>query len=48
MVVYGSRGVDRLVLMPPIGASLAELEAFVRDHAPRRLAAASPQPLGLA
>jgi hypothetical protein len=36
---YGRLGVDRLVLLPPPGASVEELEAFVREHAPERLGA---------
>jgi probable F420-dependent oxidoreductase len=52
VAAYGRLGVDRLVLIPPDAfrrsadapeASLADLEAFVRDHAPERLAAT---PLG--
>ncbi len=41
VAAYGRLGVSRLVLMPPIGASIEEVEAFVRAHAPKRLAAAS-------
>jgi probable F420-dependent oxidoreductase len=43
---YGRLGVDRLVLMPPLGmfsrgarASLAALEEYVREHAPASLGA---------
>jgi probable F420-dependent oxidoreductase len=40
VAAYGRLGVDRLVLMPRAG-SLDDVEAFVRAHAPERLAAAS-------
>jgi hypothetical protein len=52
VAAYGRLGVDRLVLIPPDAfrqsadapeVSLADLEAFVRDHAAERLAAT---PLG--
>jgi hypothetical protein len=52
VAAYGRLGVDRFVLIPPDAfrrstdtpeASLADLEAFDRDHAPERLAAT---PLG--
>jgi len=41
VAAYGRLGVNRLVLLPPPGGSAAEVEAFVRAHAPERLAAAS-------
>jgi probable F420-dependent oxidoreductase len=41
VAAYGRLGVDRLVLMPRTGSSLAELEVFVRAHAPEQLAASS-------
>ena len=41
VAAYGRLGVNRLVLMPRGGHSLDEVEAFVRAHAPERLAAAS-------
>jgi probable F420-dependent oxidoreductase len=52
VAAYGRLGVDRLVLIPPDAfrrsadapeVSLAEVESFVRDHTPERLAA---KPLG--
>jgi alkanesulfonate monooxygenase SsuD/methylene tetrahydromethanopterin reductase-like flavin-dependent oxidoreductase (luciferase family) len=41
VAAYGRLGVNRLVLLPPAGASVDDLEAFVRAHAPERLGAAS-------
>ena len=41
VVAYGRLGVDRLVLVPRAGNSIDEVEAFVRAHAPERLAATS-------
>jgi probable F420-dependent oxidoreductase len=41
VAAYGRLGVNRLVLLPPPGGSVEEVEAFVRAHAPERLAAAS-------
>ena len=38
---FGRLGVNRLVLLPPPGGTVEEVEAFVRAHAPERLAAAS-------
>jgi len=38
---FGALGVSRLVLMPPGGASMDEVEAFVRAHAPERIGARS-------
>jgi alkanesulfonate monooxygenase SsuD/methylene tetrahydromethanopterin reductase-like flavin-dependent oxidoreductase (luciferase family) len=43
VAAYGRLGVDRLVLMTPPAGSPDEVEAFVRQHAPERLGAASPQ-----
>jgi probable F420-dependent oxidoreductase len=40
VAAFGDLGVDRLVLLPPPGAAVEEVEAFVRAHAPERLAAA--------
>lgn len=34
---YGEIGIDRLVVVPPRGLSLAELERFVEDNAPARV-----------
>jgi probable F420-dependent oxidoreductase len=39
VAAYGQLGVDRLVLVPRNGSTLEGVEAFVRDHAPDRLAA---------
>jgi hypothetical protein len=39
---FGRMGVDRLVLMPPAGASVDELEEFVQANAPERLGAGAP------
>jgi probable F420-dependent oxidoreductase len=39
VAAWGRLGVNRLVLMPPAGASLDEVEDFVRAHAPDRLGA---------
>ncbi|TDB85859.1 TIGR03619 family F420-dependent LLM class oxidoreductase [Actinomadura sp. 7K534] len=36
---YGELGVDRLIIVPPLGAPLAEVERFVERHAPRRVGA---------
>lgn len=36
---YGELGVDRLIVVPPMGVSPSELERFVTDHAPRALGA---------
>ncbi|MER7548014.1 TIGR03619 family F420-dependent LLM class oxidoreductase [Spirillospora sp. NPDC127506] len=36
---YGELGVDRLIVVPPMGVPASDLEQFVRDHAPRRLGA---------
>ncbi|MGP4026908.1 LLM class F420-dependent oxidoreductase [Actinomadura sp. 3N407] len=36
---YGELGVDRLILVPPLGAPLADVERFVEAHAPHRLGA---------
>jgi len=41
VAAYGRLGVNRLVLLPPPGGSVEEVEAFVRAHAPERLAASS-------
>jgi probable F420-dependent oxidoreductase len=41
VAAYGRLGVNRLVLLPPPGGSVEEVEAFVRAHAPERLGAAS-------
>jgi alkanesulfonate monooxygenase SsuD/methylene tetrahydromethanopterin reductase-like flavin-dependent oxidoreductase (luciferase family) len=41
VAAYGRLGVNRLVLLPPPGGAVEEVEAFVRAHAPERLAAAS-------
>jgi probable F420-dependent oxidoreductase len=41
VAAYGRLGVNRLVLLPPPGGSVEEVEAFVRAHAPERLAATS-------
>ena len=41
VAAYGRLGVNRLVLLPPPGGAVDEIEAFVRAHAPERLAAAS-------
>lgn len=38
---YGRLGVDRLVLLPPIGGSGDDVEAFVHAHAPERVGAAA-------
>jgi probable F420-dependent oxidoreductase len=40
VAAYGRLEVNRLVLLPPTGASVDDLEAFVRAHAPERLGAA--------
>jgi probable F420-dependent oxidoreductase len=37
---YGRMGVNRLVLLPRAEGSVADLEGFVRDHAPERVGAA--------
>ena len=39
VAAYARMGVDRLVLLPPSGGSVDEVEAFVRAHAPGRLGA---------
>jgi probable F420-dependent oxidoreductase len=39
VVAFGRLGVSRLVLLPPPGGSVGEIEAFVRAHAPERLGA---------
>jgi hypothetical protein len=39
VAAFGALGVSRLVLMPPAGASLDEVEEFVRAHAPERIGA---------
>ncbi len=39
VAAFGELGVDRLVLIPPFGSPLEEVEAFIRDHAPERLGA---------
>lgn len=47
VTAYGRLGVNRLVLMPPVSASVEEVEAFVRAHAPDRVSApgrAAPSP----
>ncbi|MGI5203587.1 LLM class F420-dependent oxidoreductase [Spirillospora sp. CA-108201] len=36
---YGELGVDRLIVVPPMGVTASELERFVTDHAPRVLGA---------
>jgi probable F420-dependent oxidoreductase len=36
---YADLGVDRLIVVPPPGLALADLEGFVEDHAPRRIGA---------
>ncbi|MEV3920197.1 LLM class F420-dependent oxidoreductase [Actinomadura coerulea] len=36
---YAELGVDRLIVVPPMGVSAAELERFVTDHAPAKLGA---------
>ncbi|WP_149264158.1 LLM class F420-dependent oxidoreductase [Actinomadura sp. K4S16] len=36
---YGELGVDRLIIVPPMGVPASELERFVTDHAPRKLGA---------
>ncbi|WP_433467748.1 LLM class F420-dependent oxidoreductase [Spirillospora sp. CA-128828] len=36
---YADLGVDRLIVVPPMGATASDLERFVEDHAPRRLGA---------
>jgi alkanesulfonate monooxygenase SsuD/methylene tetrahydromethanopterin reductase-like flavin-dependent oxidoreductase (luciferase family) len=41
VAAYGRLGVDRLVLRPRGGNTIEEVEAFVRAHAPERLAATS-------
>jgi probable F420-dependent oxidoreductase len=41
VAAYGELGVDRLVPVIPFTKSLDEIEAWVRDHAPERLGAAS-------
>lgn len=41
VTAYGRLGVNRLVLLPPAGASVDDVEAFVRAHAPEHLGAAS-------
>ncbi|MFA1540913.1 LLM class F420-dependent oxidoreductase [Actinomadura monticuli] len=37
--VYGELGVDRLIVVPPMGVPASDLEQFVRDHAPGKLGA---------
>jgi probable F420-dependent oxidoreductase len=39
VAAYGQMGVNRLVLLPPPGGSVEDVEAFARSHAPRLLAA---------
>lgn len=39
VAAFGRMGVDRLVLLPPPGGSVDEIEAFVRAHAPERIGA---------
>jgi probable F420-dependent oxidoreductase len=41
VAAFGDMGVNRLVLLPPAGSSVDELEAFVRAHAPEHLGAAT-------
>jgi probable F420-dependent oxidoreductase len=41
VAAFRDLGVNRLVLIPPVGASVEEVEAFVREHAPERLSAAA-------
>lgn len=36
---YGELGVDRLIVVPPLGVPASDLERFVEEHAPRRLGA---------
>lgn len=36
---YGDLGVDRLIVIPPMGVPLDDLERFVTEHAPGRLGA---------
>lgn len=36
---YGEVGVDRLIVVPPMGVPAADLERFVADHAPSKLGA---------
>ena len=43
VAAFHDLGVSRLVLIPPVGASVEEAEAFVREHAPARLSAAGPR-----
>ncbi|WP_141577799.1 LLM class F420-dependent oxidoreductase [Actinomadura sp. WMMA1423] len=38
---YAELGVDRLIVVPPLGISASDLERFVADHAPDRLGARS-------
>jgi probable F420-dependent oxidoreductase len=40
VAAFARLGVDRLVLLPPAGASVGEVEDFVRANAPERLGAA--------
>jgi probable F420-dependent oxidoreductase len=40
VAAYDSLGVDRLVLIPPFASPIAEIEEFVREHAPTRIGAA--------
>ncbi|MEU8798774.1 LLM class F420-dependent oxidoreductase [Spirillospora sp. NPDC048819] len=39
VTAYGAMGVDRLIIVPPLGAPLAEVQRFVEDHAPGRVGA---------
>jgi hypothetical protein len=41
VAAYGELGVNRLVPVVPFTASLDEIEAWVRDHAPEKLGAAT-------
>jgi probable F420-dependent oxidoreductase len=44
IAAFHELGVNRLVLIPPVDAAIEEVEAFVREHAPERLAAAGRRP----
>ena len=41
VAAFARMGVDRLVLLPPPGGSIEEIEAFARAHAPERVGAAT-------
>jgi probable F420-dependent oxidoreductase len=43
MAAFRDLGVSRLVLIPPVGASVEEAEVFVREHAPGRHSATGPR-----